>query len=163
MVRGDLVVPESDRIMTRSRARQSESLGAWSDEADRPDPDQYTMVPASLKIIKVLIEELLSAAGVQNAAAAASTAAAAAAALDEDNDNDGWEDDETLDLSLGTTKQELMGFENMASGRQRDDETQKYLTEFFIGAARDNTAGFNEWYGMLTDDEKRKLQEAAGA
>lgn len=45
--------------------------------------------------------------------------------------------------------------------RQRDDETQAYLTEFFIKAGSENTAGFNELYGALTEDEKLKLQELA--
>ena len=43
-VKGDLVVTQSNRIMTRSRARAQ--------------PDQYTSVSAQLKIIKVLVEEL---------------------------------------------------------------------------------------------------------
>ena len=45
--------------------------------------------------------------------------------------------------------------------RQRDDETQAYLTEFFIKASNENVAGFNELYGALTDEEKTKLNELA--
>jgi hypothetical protein len=125
-----------------------------------PDPDQYTIIPAPLKIVKVLIEELLSASGVQNAA----SQAAAAAEFADDEDDDGWEDvPNTLDLGLGMTKEELMVFADGSANfiRQRDDETQAYLTEFFIKAARENTAGFNELYGALTEDEKLKLQELA--
>ena len=61
------------------------------------------------------------------------------------------------------TKEELMVFADGSANfiRQRDDETQAYLTEFFIKAARENTAGFNELYGALTEDEKLKLQELA--
>jgi len=44
IVPGDLVIPTSTRIMTRSRAKQT--------------PDQYTMIPAPLRIIKLLIQEL---------------------------------------------------------------------------------------------------------
>jgi hypothetical protein len=44
IVPGDLVIPTSTRIMTRSRAKQT--------------PDQYTMIPVPLKIIKLLIQEL---------------------------------------------------------------------------------------------------------
>lgn len=44
IVPGDLIVPTSDRIMTRSRAKQT--------------PDQFTMIPVPLKIIKLLIQEL---------------------------------------------------------------------------------------------------------
>jgi importin-9 len=113
-----------------------------------------------LKIIKVLIEELLSASGIQTAA----NQAAAAADLADDEDDDGWEDlPSTLDLGLGMTKAELMSFADGSSSflRRRDDETQAYLTDFFIKAAGDNTAGFNQLYEALTDEEKQKLQELA--
>ena len=110
----------------------------------------------------MLIEELLSASGMQSAANQA--AAAAAEYADEEADDDSWEDvPNILDLGLGSTKAELMAFGD-GSGtfiRQRDDETQAYLTEFFIKAANENVAGFNELYGLLTEDEKLKLNELA--
>ncbi|KAK3352709.1 armadillo-type protein [Lasiosphaeria hispida] len=147
-VRGDLIPTNSDRILTRSRAKQN--------------PDQYTIIPASLKILKVLIEELLSASGLQ---AAANVASASATAQFEDageDDDDGWEDTgDTLDLSLGSTKADLMGWLENSNLRQRDDETQAYLSEFFIKAARENIAGFQEWFAMLTEDEKTKLHQLA--
>ncbi|KAF6804429.1 Importin subunit beta-5 [Colletotrichum musicola] len=150
MVKGDLVINNNDgRIMTRSRAKAN--------------PDQYTVIPASLKILKVLIEELLSASGVSAAANAAAVAAAADFA-DEENDDDGWEDEpDTLDLSLGGTKADLMSSYIDAGARQRDDETQAYLTEFFLRAARENVANFQEWYGMLTEEERGKLNDLANA
>lgn len=118
----------------------------------------YTSIPAPLKIIKVLIEELLSASGASNAA----NAAAAAEFADEEGDDDGWEDVPTvLDLGLGSTKQDLMAYGEGAGsfGRQRDDETQIYLTEFFLKASSENIAGFQELYTALTDEEKSKLSE----
>ncbi len=69
----------------------------------------------------------------------------------------------TLDLGLGSTKAELMAY-GEGEGRftrQRDDETQAYLVEFFIRAGRENLAGFNELYNALTQEEKVKLQELA--
>ena len=126
------------------------------------DPDQYTIIPAPLKIIKVLVEELLSASGMHSAAAQA--AAAAAELADEEGDDDGWEDvPNTVDLSLGSMKAELMawGEDQGSLMRQKDDETQAYLTEFFIKATRENLAGFNEIYGSLTEEEKLKLNELA--
>ena len=170
-VKGDLIVPASDRIVTRSRAKQSTLR--FPSPSDPPpitdfftlpykDPDQYTVVPAPLKILKVLIEELLSAQG-KLATASASAAAAIAADFDavEDDGDEGWEDDpDTLDLGLGATKSDLMKLID-GTGRQRDDETQAYLTEFFLRAARDNTAGFKDWYEQLTDEEKSKLNELA--
>lgn len=127
------------------------------------DPDQYTIVPAPLKIVKVLIEELASAAG---AGAAASTAAAAVAAaeFDEDNDEDGWEDDDdTLDLSLAATKADLMTFMEGGPQRRPDDETHSYLTEFFVRCGRENIANFQEWYNLLSEDEKTRLNLVANS
>lgn len=163
-VKGDLIVPKSDRIMTRSRAKNSEHSDFLQQCAriDRiPDPDQYTIVTAQLKIIKVLIEELLSASGAQTAA----TAAAAAEYADDEGDDDGWEDEPgVLDLGLGATKAELMAYGEGSSSslmRRRDDETQAYLTSFFIRAASENIANFNELYTALTPEEKEKLTELA--
>ncbi|KAH7134349.1 armadillo-type protein [Dactylonectria macrodidyma] len=186
-VKGDLIVNNDDvLIKTRSRAKQSTFLRPadiptadftvtqlyaqymQEEQANGPtrviDPDQYTIVPASLKIIKVLIEELLSASGVRAAANAAAAAVASANFDDDENDDEGWEDDDdTLDLSLGTTKADLMSFMEGGGQRQRDDETQAYLTEFFIRCARENVANFQEWYNMLTEDEKTKLNEVANS
>lgn len=162
MVKGDLIVPTSDRIMTRSRAKNSKSSPPPRHERFliRSDPDQYTIVPAPLKIVKVLIEELLSASGVQNAA----TALAAADFADEEDD-DGWEDlPSILDLGSGAAKADLMAYAEGLGGsfmRQRDDETQAYLTDFFVRASTENIAGFNELYAQLTDEEKAKLEELA--
>ena len=118
-------------------------------------------MPATLKIIKVLIEELVMAAG-NTAAAAAASAAAAAEFADEENDDDGWEDDpDTLDLSLGATKADLMSYLDPSGVRQKDDETQEYLTSFFLGAARDNISNFQEWYTLLGEEEKEKLNSLA--
>lgn len=110
----------------------------------------------------MLIEELLSASGIQSAANAA--AAAAAEYADEEADDDSWEDvPNILDLGLGSTKADLMAFGEGTGGfiRQRDDETQAYLTDFFVKAASENVAGFNELYALLTDGEKLKLNEIA--
>lgn len=128
-----------------------------------PAPDQYTIIPAPLKILKLLIDELSSASG---HGAAANAAAAVATAdfenADDDDDDDGWEDDnDTIDLALASTKADLMGWAETASARQRDDETQTFLVDFFLKAAQENVAGFQDWFGLLTDDERRKLNELA--
>lgn len=170
MVKGDMIMPTSDRIMTRSRAKQSmfdhdpsppKSLHPH-DLTLLSDPDQFTIIPVPLKILKVLVDELASASGMQSAATAA--AAAAAQFVDDDESDDGWEDEgDTVDLSLGTTKSDLMGYLESNNMRNRDDETQQYLAEFFVKAASENIANFNEWYGGFTDDEKAKLQSLAHA
>lgn len=150
------------------------------------DPDQYTIIPAPLKILKLLIEELTSAQGKSGAASleVGGTAAAAAAAEamgkeaskeatgekaegddDDDEDDSGWEDenDDILDLSLGATKNDLFSYLDggPANRRTRDDETQAYLTEFFLRAAREDTGGFKGWYDQLTPVEQQKLNELA--
>lgn len=140
-VKGDLIIPQSDRIMTRSRARAQ--------------PDQYTMVPAQLKIIKVLVGELLSASGPRT------LDAGAAAELDEEDSDDGdWEDDpnDFLDLGAGMTKSQLMalGAEDGPANRTRDDETQTYLVEFF--SAKGTSPEFGEVFGSLTAEEQEKLR-----
>lgn len=77
--------------MTRSRARQN--------------PDQYTVIAAPLKIVKVLVEELLSASGNSRA-----LDAQAAAELEEEGSDDGdWEDETNpfLDLGGSMTKERM--------------------------------------------------------
>ncbi|KAJ6786429.1 hypothetical protein PWT90_04051 [Aphanocladium album] len=146
-VKGDLIPDDDGQIKTRSRAKQN--------------PDQYTIVPAQLKIVKVLIEELLSASGARSAANIASAAVANAAQFDEEDGEDGWEDDETLDLTLNSVKGDLMSFMENGSQRQRDDETQAYLSDFFVRAAREDIGNFKQWYTKLTEDEQQKLNELA--
>ncbi|KAF2723901.1 ARM repeat-containing protein [Polychaeton citri CBS 116435] len=144
-VKGDLIVPKSDRIMTRSRAKQQ--------------PDQWTMVPAQLKIIKVLVEELLSASGNRI------DPSAAADAEDGGSDDGSWEDDanDFLDLGSGMTKQQLMalGADDAPGGsRGRDDETQTYLLSWFQEAAR--KPGFGDIFNALTSEEQDKLRSMSG-
>ncbi|KAF2238926.1 ARM repeat-containing protein [Viridothelium virens] len=165
MVKGDLIIPQSDRIVTRSRARQN--------------PDQFTIVPAPLKIIKVLVDELLSASGAPRGPGVDPTADFG---LDDDDSDDGdWEDDpDTLDLSAGATKQrkpaflssefhpasddtltnlaELMAYadEPQTPARQRDDETQAYLIQFFREVAE--KPGFGDVFNALSPEEQEKLR-----
>ncbi|KAJ5587097.1 uncharacterized protein N7459_002862 [Penicillium hispanicum] len=145
-VKGDLIIQDTGRIKTRSQARTN--------------PDRYTTVPAPLKIVKVLVEELGAASGNRE------IDAAAAAALDDaasDDGDDDWEDvpGQTLDLGLGMTKQALMSFgeggsEGVFGVRRRDDETQAFLGDFFRRAS--TQPGFQELFGALTANEQSKLQ-----
>ncbi|KAL1888827.1 hypothetical protein Sste5346_009305 [Sporothrix stenoceras] len=186
-VKGDLIVPTSDRIMTRSRAKQNPLPITDFFTVPVKDPDQYTIIPAPLKIVKLLIEELTSAQGKSGAASlevgGSAAAAAAAEAMgkdatkeagagdengdgeDDDDDDSGWEDetDDILDLSLGATKNDLFSYLDggPANRRSRDDETQAYLTEFFLRAAREDAGGFKSWYDQLTPTEQQKLNELA--
>jgi hypothetical protein len=140
-VKGDLVVQDTGRIKTRSQSAAN--------------PDQFTIIPAPLKIIKVLVAELSASGGDFSAAAAA-----ALGDLESDDENDEWEDlpSNTLDLSLGMTKQELMSYagEGGVGPRTRDDETQAYLMQFFRDAATKPT--FQEVFAALTADEQERLR-----
>lgn len=154
-VKGDLIVnpSTSGRIMTRSRARQN--------------PDTYTIIPASLKIVKVLVEELLSASGAGAGTQSAIDAATAAAEDDEEeeiSDNDDWEDEDNgfLDLGAGMTKEQLMAYaaDDGPMSRRQDDETQALLLQFFRGQAQ--KAEFQDVFHALTPDEQDKLRSMGG-
>lgn len=146
-VKGDLIIADTGRIKTRSQARTN--------------PDRYTTVPAPLKIVKVLIEELAAASG--NKEIDAAQAAALEDAASDDGDDD-WEDEpgQILDLGLGMTKQQLMSFgeeggsETTFGVRRRDDETQAFLADFFRRVSQ--RPGFQEVFAALTADERAKLQ-----
>lgn len=88
----------------------------------------------------------------------AAAAAAAEFADDDEEDEGSWEDvPSILDLGLGSTKEQLMQYGEAGFARQRDDETQAYLSEFFLKAGREDLSGFNGYYVALSDDEKVKL------
>lgn len=127
--------------MTRSRARQT--------------PYQYTVVSAQLKIVKVLVEELLSASGNR------AIDPADAVDLDDEDDDGEWEDDpnDFLDLGAGMTKSQLMAFgaeDSNTFSRGRDDETQAYLVGFFRQAAQ--KPEFGDVFSSLTPEEQEKLR-----
>jgi hypothetical protein len=111
----------------------------------------------------LLIDELFSASGARAAADAAS-AAIANADYPEDDDDEGWEnEDETLDLGLMSVKGDLMSFIEGSGQREPDDETQGFLIDFFVRCGRENISNFQDWYGMLTQDEQAKLNQLASA
>jgi hypothetical protein len=160
-VKGELIPNTDGRIMTRSRARTSTSFepNQNSTQLTCPtDPDRWTIVPATLKILKVLIVELQSATG------APLDANAAAELAEEGSDDGSWEDEPNpfVDLGSGFTKEQLMAYaadDGPGSGRQRDDETQGFLVEFFTRAA--TTPGFAEEFNQLNEEEKQRLRESA--
>ncbi|KAK4200374.1 putative importin beta subunit [Triangularia verruculosa] len=140
-VKGELIITETKRIRTRSQTKLQ--------------PDQFTIIPAPLKILKLLVDDLVFAAGAQPASKVAAVAASQFADVDSDDGSEGWED-ETNDLV------------NLAAGgnfdfgdRTRNDETGEYLREFFVKAAQENTGNFQHWFELLNDDEKGKLRELA--
>lgn len=122
------------------------------------DPDQYTIIPSTLKILKYLVAELASASG------NGIDAATAADLAEEGSNDDDWEDEPNpfLDLNSSFSKEQLMAFaaEDVAgSGRTTDDETHNFLVDFFKRAA--GSQGFPEEFQALSEQERMRLQESA--
>ncbi|KAI5259556.1 putative importin 9 [Aureobasidium subglaciale] len=142
-VKGDMIMPTSTRIMTRSRARA--------------EPDRFIIIPAPLKIVKILVDEILSSnlsRSVENLAPASEIEKAESVGSDES----GWEDEDGfLDLGAGITKEALMGMvaDDMPV-RSRDDETQAHLLQWFAGKSQEE--GFGEVFGQLSAAEQQKLR-----
>ena len=85
-VQGDLIVPDTDRIKTRSRAKQ--------------EPDQYSIIPVPLKLLKVLIQELANSTSPIRAGVNIG-----GKGVDEGSDDDEWEDEPgVLDLGAPGTR-----------------------------------------------------------
>ncbi|KAF4549204.1 Importin-beta N-terminal domain-containing protein 1 [Elsinoe fawcettii] len=144
-VKGDLIITQSSRIMTRSRAKQN--------------PTQYTSVPADLKILKILVEELLPPGGPEPQSAVSAATRGSGQQDGDDDDDDEWEDDPHDFLNLGSsmTREQLMAFgEDRPEQRGRDDETQRYLVEWFRGLA--GRPGAEQIWGQLSENEKERLQ-----
>ncbi|MCJ1299820.1 hypothetical protein MMC08_002614 [Hypocenomyce scalaris] len=142
-VQGDLIMPKDNRIRTRSRAKAV--------------PDQYTIIPASLKLIKVLVAELANASSPVRPNLDNGTSK-----VEEGSDDDEWEDEpETLDLGAPSTRAQLMSWmdESKWNVRETDDQTQAYLSEFFRHVA--NEPDFQTQYQSLNESEMAKLQALA--
>jgi len=161
--KGDLIPnpATAGRIVTRSRAKQM--------------PDHYTIITADIKIIKVLIEELSP----PNDTSALNTGVAGTRDVSDDEDDldgdgstkssvngDDWEDDDTfLDLGMGATKADLMGWANEGGkmfggqGQRSDDETQLFLGGWFRKMATEDVRRerFMEILGGMTDRERERL------
>jgi hypothetical protein len=88
---------------------------------------------------------------------------AAAELADEGSDDGEWEDEPNpfVDLGSGFSREQLMAFasEDPGTGRQRDDETQGFLVDFFKRAA--TTHGFAEEFSQLTEEEQQRLRDSA--
>ncbi|KAL9611089.1 MAG: hypothetical protein Q9167_004261 [Letrouitia subvulpina] len=139
-VQGDLLVPNSSRIKTRSQAKK--------------EPDQYSVVTVPLKLLKVLVSELA------NPLTPDVPGALQNNLIPSDNEDDEWEDESgVLDLGGQSTRAELMGYmdESQWQKRQWDDETQLYLVNFFKQVSTEPE--FQSLYHSLNDDEREKLHE----
>ena len=150
-VKGDIII-DTSRIKTRSQAKLN--------------PDRYTTISADHKILKLLVEELGSAASSKFSTLAAAQAATMGDDADSPTSQDSgeWEDEpEAVDLGSAAVKEELMKFgeENSPTGsRARDEETAEYLSSWFRGEA--GNEGFMEVFGRLNGEEQEKLRSLVG-
>lgn len=153
-VKGDIIVEQTTRIKTRSRAKLN--------------PDRYSIIAADLKILKLLADELHNAATSRfNDLGAAQAAADAFDDLEDDDGDDGddWEDVGDaggFDLSSPQVKAELMALGGEGAGpsptgsRARDEETAEYLFNWFRAEAQ--KPEFETYFNMLNAEEQEKLR-----
>ena len=151
-VKGELIIENTGRIKTRSQAKLN--------------PDRYTTIGADLKILKLLVEELGSAAQSQFSTMAAAHAAAAGedAESPTSQDSQEWEDEpEAVDLGSAAVREELMKFgedHSPTGSRARDEETAEYLSTWFRQEA--GNEGFQAAFGLLNAEEQEKLRNLVG-
>ncbi|RIA81823.1 armadillo-type protein [Glomus cerebriforme] len=155
-VKGDLVVTNSSRIMTRSRTRK--------------DPDQYTYVSANVKIIKLLISDL------QN-----SSDSDIKRDYEEYDDEDSVETDDGCDewedveepSPFAPAEDYVVLSEYLDRGKDLDDvdddpeikedpvylmNLRDYLTDFFRHCAMQNENNFVQLCSELNEEYQQKIQ-----
>ena len=129
-VKGDMIVDyNTTRIKTRSLAKAA--------------PIQYTVIGAELKLIKLLVNELVP--NYTSGSPVRGYGFAVVDAAPRVNSEGSWES-----ASGGTVSR--------GSPTKADDETQKYLIDFFTGIGAE--ARFQQLYGELTDEEQKRLMGA---
>ncbi|KAL9059557.1 MAG: hypothetical protein Q9162_001062 [Coniocarpon cinnabarinum] len=144
LCKGDMVVtPEtSGRIMTRSRAKAA-------------PPEQWTSVSAPIKIIKLLVDELSSAASVSTAGMP-STPGLVKGGGDAAADEDGSDEDSDWEDDLG--EEELLKIAGSDAGSTRgtvDGETVAFLKGWLRGVVGSGVLA--DAGGNLTDGERDVL------
>lgn len=140
MVNGDIIPYTGEKIITRSMSQNM--------------PTNYTQVPAPYKIIKLLIGEL----AFQNEQP------------EEDEDGEGlhgegggdgeedWED--MADIGIPSYDR-LRSYveDDERPVKNIDDRLNKMLQGFFVECVAENWGGFQRYYDMLSDQDKKTLTE----
>ncbi|KAI8066912.1 armadillo-type protein [Gongronella butleri] len=152
-VKGDIVVNPNAGIVTRSKSKRN--------------PDQYTQIPLSMKIIKLLVADMGN-------SLAADTGAQDEA--DSIGDEDGeWED--VVDDVAIRSRQEYQFLSDVLANMTEDADDEEnnpdlkndpiyqtdlraYLLDFFRNCSVHNVNHFMEICQQLNDDEKQILQAA---
>ncbi|KAF9198116.1 hypothetical protein BGZ49_001176 [Haplosporangium sp. Z 27] len=150
-VNGDLIVPKSSRIVTRSRSKNT--------------PDQYTVTTVPVKIIRLLSTDLTNKIEEEEDQAAESD-------YDDEGDDD-WEDDDEpgrgKEYSLLSDILDGNGFD--MDGDEEEDEVdpdiladpiyqlnmKNYLVDFFRQCVQQNSPAFAQSISEISDVEKKTL------
>lgn len=145
IVDGDIIPYESDVIITRSKAKSM--------------PQKYTQIPAPVKILKLLVNEL----GFQCQQPNADDYNLDKKDVEEeDGDGGDWEDLEDIGVP---TYEKLKSYVD-SDNEDNDDEApvgdqtvKETLLQFFKECVSKNLGNFQQYYGALDDDEKKILTE----
>lgn len=145
IVDGDLIPYDGDLIVTRSMAKSM--------------PEKYTQIPAPLKILKLLASEL----GFQSQQPDPNDFLPENAESDKDDDgNEEWEDMD--DIGVPNYEKLKSYVESDDEGDYGDDSTDQgikdMLVQFFRECTSKNLGNFQQYYEMLSDDEKRIVTES---
>lgn len=132
VVNGDVIPYAGDAIRTRSMQRQQ--------------PDQYTRISASLKILKLLVQEL----SFQQQQPDPSDFVA------DDDGGDDWEDMDDIGVP---NYDKLKLYVDDDAEHDASDDLKEGLALFFRECTAKDLGGFRRYYDMLTNDEKRIISE----
>lgn len=145
IVNGDIIPYEGDKIITRSMAKNM--------------PERYTLIPAPLKILKLLVGELDFQCQQPSAEDYLPDKSGDIGDGDGDGD-DGWEDLDDIGIP---------NYEKLKSYAESDDEEdheapndgdlRDMLGQFFKECASKNMGNFLKYYEQLSDEEKKIITE----
>ncbi|ORZ27537.1 armadillo-type protein [Lobosporangium transversale] len=150
-VNGDLIVPTSTRIVTRSRAKTA--------------PDQFTVTTVPVKIIRLLATDLINKVEEEEDQAAESD-------YDDDDGDDDWEDEDNGRKDKFSFLSDVLDSHGIdMDGDEEEDEAdpdvladpvyqlnmKNYLIDFFRQCVQQNSPAFVQSVGELNDVEKRTL------
>lgn len=140
VVDGDLIPYDGDLIVTRSMAKSM--------------PDKYTQIPAPLKIIKLLVGEL----GFQSARPEA--ADYLPENLEEEDGNEDWEDMDDIGVPNYDKLKSYVDSDDEDQRDSSDEGIKDVLVQFFRECTAKNLGNFEQYYNMLSDEEKKTVMEA---
>lgn len=142
-VNGDIIPYQGDVIRTRSMTKAM--------------PDQYTQIPAPLKIVKLLIGELEFQCQQPNADDYMPDVE-----VYEDDGDDGWEDMDDIGVPNYEKLKSYVDSDNEdndVEGQNGDDSLLKILVQFFKECISKNLNDFRSYYELLNDEEKKTITE----